>query len=396
MKSFDAFARPNQEFAVKTNFGGYLSVASIVLVITLFFSELWYFMQAETKHNMVIDQDQDKKTLNMTLDITFPKVPCVSLVLNLQDGKKENAMHVGSEILKTRLNAAGKPIGPKVRDSLMNICRTNQELIDSGSKHDSTRIDHSTSRIRCPSCFQGEEEEDNCCHTCEDVLKAFTSRGLQVPSGYVFGQCVQEAYRDIDHKPQEQEGCRIEATIHIRKVNGALQIGVPRHFPAELYGKDWADKLVKSNFDHTINALTFGPDFPGLVHVLDGRVKRGHPDTEGSEHHQYDVHVIPTRYSEYGNDIVSHQYSVTEYMKEVTTKELTWEVPHVGLAMSYDFTAFEVQVVKSRRSLWHFLTECCAILGGILAFSGMVDNFAFQFNKSARRGGGSIEMFSRA
>eukprot|EP00913_Durusdinium_trenchii_P028664 g26880.t1 len=52
-----------------------------------------------------------------------------------------------------------------------------------------------------------------------------------------------------------------------------------------------------------------------------------------------------------------------------------------GLWMSYDFTPFEVRVTTSRKSLFHFFTECCAILGGIFAFSGMLDNFAHQIHK---------------
>ena len=35
--------------------------------------------------------------------------------------------------------------------------------------------------------------------------------------------------------------------------------------------------------------------------------------------------------------------------------------------MSYDFTPFEVRVTRSRKSMFHFFTECCAILGGIFA-----------------------------
>ena len=35
--------------------------------------------------------------------------------------------------------------------------------------------------------------------------------------------------------------------------------------------------------------------------------------------------------------------------------------------MSCDFTPFEVRVTRSRKSMFHFFTECCAILGGIFA-----------------------------
>jgi len=395
MKSFDAFGRPVQEFQVKTTFGGYMSVCSLILVTTLFFMELWYFLQKETKDKMVIDQGQDQKYLNMTLDITLPEAPCAALALNLVDPKKANVLHAGTEIFKTRLSKGGRVIGKKVRDSLTNLCQGNQDLQESGLGIAGVGTSHATTHWRCASCHQSHIDEDDCCFSCIDVRKEFTGRGLDPnPADYVFSQCQEEAY--IKDAPQSEEGCRIQAKLNIRKVPATLHIGVPRHFNPELYDVQWATKVTDFNFNHQINALNFGPDFPGLVPVLDGRVKAAHP-TSGSEHHQYDIHVIPTRFKEDGYDeLKSHQYSVTEYMKEVNTKELTWEVPPVGLAMTYDFTPFEVQVTKSRKSIWHFLTECCAILGGIFAFSGMLDNFAYQFNKSGGGGRGGIEMHSRS
>merc|ERR1712087_567318 len=124
-------------------------------------------------------------------------------------------------------------------------------------------------------------------------------------------------------------------------------------------------------------------------------MKRLH-SADKSEHYQYDVHGIPTRYLEDGYDeITSHQYSVTEYVKSVNAK--AQDAPPLGFWMSYDFTPFEVRVTKSRKSMWHFLTECCAILGGIFAFTGMIDNFAYQMNKAIAagtrgRGGGGTQL----
>lgn len=149
------------------------------------------------------------------------------------------------------------------------------------------------------------------------------------------------------------------------------------------------------DFSHTIEQISFGQDFPGLVKVLDGRKKSTHV-APNSEHYQYDVHVIPTRFLEDGADeIASHQYSVTEYVKLIDMSRRHQELVATGLWMNYDFTPFEVKVTRSRKPFSHFFTECCAILGGVFAFTGMLDNFAYQINKSiARRSkqGSSIEM----
>mmetsp|Transcript_40580 Transcript_40580/g.101950 ORF Transcript_40580/g.101950 Transcript_40580/m.101950 type:complete len:405 (-) Transcript_40580:15-1229(-) len=398
MKSFDAFGRPVQEFQVKTTFGGYLSLCSLALVAILFITELGYFLQKETKDKMIIDQGQDQKYLNMTVDVTFPQAACSVVGLNLIDPKRANVMHVGTEIYKTRLSRQGKPMGIKVRDSLANVATNTYELIESGLATAGVRTTHATTHLRCASCFQSHTDEDDCCFTCDDVRREFRTRGLDDhPKDYVFSQCeAEEAYRKV--QPEVGEGCRIEARLHIRKVPATLHIGVSRHFKEKLWRvANWTDSVLSMDFDHEINSLSFGPEFPGLVHVLNGRKKNFHSG-EHSEHYQYDVHVIPTRFLEEGYaEVSSHQYSVTEYTKVVNTRDNYQDAVVTGFWMNYDFTPFEVQVTKSRKSMWHFLTECCAILGGIFAFTGMLDNFAYALNKSlntGRRSGsrGNIEM----
>jgi len=76
MKSFDAFGRPVQEFQVKTTCGGCVSLCAMCLVVTLFWQELNYYLEMETKDEMLVDQNQDQKHFNISLDIEFPRAPC--------------------------------------------------------------------------------------------------------------------------------------------------------------------------------------------------------------------------------------------------------------------------------------------------------------------------------
>jgi endoplasmic reticulum-Golgi intermediate compartment protein 3 len=385
MKSFDAFARPVQEFQVKTTCGGYISVASICLVVTLFLTELRYFLTLESRDEMLIDQNQDQKYLNISLDMTFKAAPCSVLHINLLDPKKGNVMHVVHEIYKTRLSQSGQTIGTKLRDSLANIAQTPAEVKKSSNHQDPVKATHATSHMRCPSCFQSHIDEDDCCSTCERVREEFRQRGWNdKPDDYVFGQCVAEVYQK--DPPQVAEGCRMQAMLHVRKVPAVLHIGIAKHFDDTFVnpGTQNLEEFTASlDFSHTISGLAFGPDFPGLTHVLTGRHKSEHKDLT-TEHFQYDIHVIPTRYQEDGQDeVASHQYSVTEYTKPVDNLHKHPDAAAAGLWMTYDFTPFEVRVTRTRKSIFHFLTECCAILGGIFAFSGMLDNITHQLTKSA-------------
>ena len=373
MKSFDAFARPVQEFQVKTAVGGYISIGSICLVAALFLSELKYFLTLETKDEMLIDQSQERKYLNVSLDISFSSLPCPVLSMNLLDPKQNNVMHVAHEIFKTRLSSSGEVIGKRIRDGLQNVAMSPADLA-TVFRDQQVTANHSSARFRCPSCYQSMFDEDSCCNSCKEVRHAFLNHGWDDrPDDYTFAQCIDEAYQRTS--AQSGEGCRVQARLHVRKVPATLHIGIGQRIRRDLVrARSMADLTVGADFTHHIRNLSFGPDFPGLVHVLDGRQKSSHTSSM-SEHYQYDVHVIPTRYQEDGADEISgHQYSVTEYVKPVDATNSAREGAAAGIWMSYDFTPFEVRVTSSRKSMFHFFTECCAILGGI--FAARLHNFS--------------------
>jgi len=309
------------------------------------------------------------------------------------DPKKNNVMHVSHEIYKTRISKKGKVLGKQIRDSLTNVASPS-ELGDAFQTGNVLKASHSTAHLRCASCFQSHMDEDDCCNSCEEVRKEFRSRGLNERPPEVFAQCIEEAYAQAP--AEDGEGCRVQARLLVRKVPAILHIGVARALKPELVkltgsgdASNPQDGVASMDFSHRIDDLSFGPDYPGLIHVLNGRQKSSH-EHPYSEHYQYDIHVIPTRYQEEGSEEVpSHQYSVTEYVKPLDARLLSRlssssDIPSTGLWLTYDFTPFEVRVSRTRKSLWHFLTECCAILGGIFAFSGMLDNFAHQMSKNER------------
>lgn len=359
----------------------------------LFYSELTYFLQPETTDEMVVEYNQDHKYFNLSVDVTFFKAPCAMLSMNLIDPKKVNVMHASTDIYKTRLSQSGKVIGAKIRDSLINVAQTREELMSAGGTEKDLELKRASSNLRCHSCLQSHANEDDCCNSCEDIRAEFRKRGLSdKPEEYVFGQCAAEAYQRAP--PQEAEGCRVQADLHVKRVPAALQIGVGRHFHTEqVKGEDWKAMMMNVDYSHTIEKLTFGPEFPGLVHVLSGRKKTAHEEGT-TERFNYDIHIIPTLYKEDGTDqIAGNQYSVTEHSKGMNVEKMEHETLPPGLYLKYDFTPFEVRVTNSRKSMWHFVTECCAIIGGIFAFTGMLDNVVYQVLRSVvtgKQAGGAL------
>ena len=68
-------------------------------------------------------------------------------------------------------------------------------------------------------------------------------------------------------------------------------------------------------------------------------------------------------------------------MKGLNVKQRHRELPAAGIFLRYEFTAFKVKWKLSYKSFSHFLTNVCAILGGIYAFFGMLDNLLYTVSR---------------
>jgi len=66
------------------------------------------------------------------------------------------------------------------------------------------------------------------------------------------------------------------------------------------------------------------------------------------------------------------------YVKGLNVAQRHKDLPAAGIYMKYEFTPFRVKWIVSYKSFAHFLTSVCAILGGIYAFAGMVDNILYR------------------
>jgi hypothetical protein len=210
-------------------------------------------------------------------------------------------------------------------------------------------------------------------------------RGKPLPTDYVFEQCLKELY--AEHPAVEGESCFIDAFLTLRQVNARIEIGLLANETA-IYPPAWSE--IDVDFSHIIQVLRFGDDFPGLQNVLNSREKFLH-EAQTKDYYQYDLHLIPTTYQSLsGRSVQSHQYSATELFKAVRLDTL-----QPGIYIQYDITPFTAEVTEKRKPLLQFVTQCCALVGGIFAFSRMVDGFGYSLARAAakrlvRRSGSNI------
>ncbi|CAH8464631.1 unnamed protein product [Heterobilharzia americana] len=101
--------------------------------------------------------------------------------------------------------------------------------------------------------------------------------------------------------------------------------------------------LVQFNVSHSIGTLRFGDSYPGQINPLDNAKMT---IEKHSQMISYYLKLVPTMYSSEGI-LLTNQYSATWHSKE-------------------------------HKSFVHFLTNTCAIIGGVFTVASLLDAFIYQ------------------
>lgn len=167
-------------------------------------------------------------------------------------------------------------------------------------------------------------------------------------------------------------GCRLVGTMRVKKVAGDFHVSAPRtlmnmdgHFGYAIS----PEVLAAFNASHTITSLTFGPAFPGQVNPLTAY----NPTTPAEPAMwQYHIRVVPTLFEYmYGSTVDSNQYSASDFVTSLDPAAA--HMMHPGVWWKFDFSPIMVRKKETRRSVLSFVTSLCAILGGVFALSGILD-----------------------
>jgi len=99
-------------------------------------------------------------------------------------------------------------------------------------------------------------------------------------------------------------------------------------------------------------------------------------DEQGATMFQYYLKIVPTTYARAdGGTFASNQFSVTRHQK--ATGILSGEGGMPGVFFSYELAPFMVKYSEKEKSLGHFLTGLCAIIGGVFTVAGILDKLVY-------------------
>ncbi|KAI5118701.1 hypothetical protein M0805_003357 [Coniferiporia weirii] len=402
LKGVDAFGKTMEDVKVKTKTGAFLTILSAAIILAFTTIEFLDYRRVNLETSIVVDRSRGER-LTANLNITFPKVPCYLLSLDVMDISGEQQRDLSHNIQKTRLDEAGKLI-PEARSAEL---RNKLDVMNDQTKEG-----------YCGSCYGGVAPEGGCCNTCEEVRAAYVNKGWSFGNPDSIEQCVREHWSD-KLKEQSTEGCNISGRIRVNKVIGNLHLSHGRSFQSNYMNMHALVPYLKEDqnrhdFGHTIHELRFsGDDEYNFAKAEKSRQMKKKLNIEGNPldgavgrassaqfMFQYFLKVVSTRFDLLeGQTVKTHQFSATHFERNLAAgaQDKTKEGVHIthsnsgmpGLFINYEISPLLVVHSETRQSFAHFLTSTCAIVGGVLTIATILDSVLFVTGRRLKKSGSS-------
>jgi len=191
-------------------------------------------------------------------------------------------------------------------------------------------------------------------------------------------------------KTPQEKGCQISGFLLTNKVAGEFHIAFGRLAvaveDAARQGGGHIHRFTMRELDlfdpsHIITKLSFGADVPGVENPLDGTSKI---ITKDSAQYQYFIKVVPTTFYHLDGSVThTNQYSYTMKYYYVNTHAGAFKQP--GVYFKYDLAPYRVTYREYREFFSHFITQLCAILGGLFGVAGIISSGIFSFNRVVKK-----------
>ncbi|KAI9338577.1 endoplasmic reticulum vesicle transporter-domain-containing protein [Zopfochytrium polystomum] len=368
LSDLDAYARPIDDFRVKTLAGALVSIVSTTVIVLLLISEFVDWMSVQTRPSLMVDKARKEK-MSINLNITFPKIPCPFLNLDVMDVAGEFQNYVDHSMTKSRIDRNGKVIGSSRVDAI-------------GADASKPSTPPPVEPGYCGNCFGGQPPESGCCNTCDDLKKAYEAKGWTLSNPEVFEQ----SRRSWAPPLTANEGCTLTGRILVNKVAGNFHMAPGHSFQQQggshvhdLSGDVTALGLVHTDFSHVIHSLAFGDDIGGfVVNPLDGLEALPKEGT-GPFMFQYYVKVVGTEFRYLnGTKVSTNQISVTEHSRDTSVAGMG-VLP--GVFFQFDISPLLITYNQTQKPFSHFLTDVCAVVGGVFVVAGMIDSIIYTAEK---------------
>lgn len=146
--------------------------------------------------------------------------------------------------------------------------------------------------------------------------------------------------------------------------------------------------IATFNVDHKIHQLSFGDQQLNLRD--EAPLAKDHHVNKGSGVWQYYIKVVPTVYHTMpqrpdGSWPKSYRYSVNSQFRPALLPNGQRQNLLPGVFFIYDFSPFMITIAPDNRSFLRWITNVCAVLGGVLTVARIVEATLFYSSKALKK-----------
>jgi len=360
LKLLDFHPKTNDEVKEQSSAGAIVTFFAILIALILLISEITDYLTPERRDTLYVNHNRGEK-MNINFRVSFLALPCEVVNVDVTDRVGEEQAGAVAKITKTPFKGdfesvketVGKNMGWLKRYNFENLLWENlrRKIIPKNDKE-------------CLSCYEAEKFPGHCCNNCYQLRRSFVEKGMNVQLAERHPQCIDEAQNG-------KIGCLLGGQIEVNKVAGNIHIAVgeTHSAPGERHHHHWPQEVRSLGFNssHYISHMSFGQEFPGIHNPLDGYLFV----EKGLGQQQYFMQVVPTEYTKSGGEVViTNQFSVTNHHSSVDLNSQHMELP--GVFFRYEINPLMIKMVEADKSLSHFLTRLCAVVGGMWVVLGLL------------------------
>ncbi|KAG4980439.1 hypothetical protein JHK84_034021 [Glycine max] len=380
--------------------GAGLSIVAALVMMFLFGMELSSYMSVSTSTSVIVDKSSDGDYLRIDFNISFPALSCEFASVDVSDVLGTNRLNITKTVRKFSIDSNLRPTGAEfhsgtvanavkhddevdeesVEDTMNELCRSSNKAIDEEKNHiqgyPSIRIFRKGSDLRSEhghhehESYYGDRDTESLVKFMEDLVTSLPTESQKLAL-----EDKSNAADNAKRPAPSAGGCRVEGYVRVKKVPGNLIISAR----SDAHSFD----ASQMNMSHVINNLSFGkkvtPRAMSDVKLLIPYIGSSHDRLNGRS-------FINTR--DLGANVTIEHYIQIVKTEVVTRKgyKLIEEyeyTAHSSVAHSLDIpvakfhlelSPMQVLITENQRSFSHFITNVCAIIGGVFTVAGILDS----------------------
>jgi len=261
LRSLDAHPKTRDEFKVRTLQGGISTVVATVVALWLVRCELRSSWRVERRDRLYVNSSHGA-SVRVAFDVEFPNVACELISVDAMD-QSGQAMGFAQTVSKVRLDrATGRRAFAVGHDAhatgatATHESHFSPEAAAAANGTAKTTNDVQKKSPNCGDCYGAQDDDTECCATCEDVRRAYRRKGWTFKSSTV-KQCQSEGTAKLLAE-RRADGCALYGDIELPSVSGNFHFAPGRHVAEAVTKADLlALTFAQFNVSHVVKKLTF-------------------------------------------------------------------------------------------------------------------------------------------